>query len=59
MGPIVVQDGGLDKALKALAKATKAEAIYSRSAHTRRYRSKAETRRLKKRHAAAKARKKG
>ncbi len=59
MAAVVVGEGGLDKALRTLGKIVKAEAIYSRSADTRRYRSKAETRRLKKRHAAVKARKKG
>lgn len=59
MAAVVVGEGGLEKALRTLAKTAKAEAIYSRSADTRRYRSKAETRRLKRRHAAAKARAKG
>ncbi len=59
MAAIVVQEGGLDKALRKLGKIVKAEAIRTRGADSRRYRSKAETRRLKKRHAAAKARKRG
>ncbi len=59
MAAIMVQDGDLAKALKKLGKIVAAEGIHTRSADVRRYRSRAEVRRIKRRMAAAKARKRG
>ncbi len=55
MAAVVVGEGGLEKALKKLGRIVMAEGIYTRGADSRRYRSRAEQRRLTKRHTVAKA----
>ncbi len=57
MAAVVVREGELNKALKRLAKILQGEAIHARGAATRRFMSRAERKRMKRRHAQEKARK--